>query len=108
MKITTGFVALAALCALPSSAAAKPKAPKPDSRAAMSAQDLVTLPRLGGAAVTGDGSLAVYPITETDPASYKRTTALYLRSLSDKRGAPVKLDLGGTASSPAFADDGWL
>ena len=108
MKITTGFVALAALCALPSPAAAKPKAPKPDSRAAMSAQDLVTLPRLGGAAVSGDGSLAVYPITVTDPASYKRTTALYLRSLSDKRGAPVKLDLGGTASSPAFADDGWL
>ncbi len=108
MRTLPGLAALAALCALPSPAAAKAKPAKPDTRSPMTAQDLITLPRLGTPAVSADGSLAVYPVTETDPASYQRTTALYARSLSDKRAAPVKLDLGGSASSPAFADDGYL
>lgn len=109
MKISTGLTALAALCAIPTaSAAAVPKASKPATRAPMSAQDLVTLPRLAGAAVSPDGAMAVYSLTETDPATYKRTTTLMARSLTDKRAVPVRLDLAGSASSPAFGDDGWL
>ena len=108
MKITTGLAALTALCAIATPAAAKPKSPKADSRPPFSAQDLVTLPRLGGAAVSPDGAIAVYPLTETDPASLKRTTTLFVRGLSDKRAMPIRLDLGGTAGSPAFGDDGWL
>ncbi|GGE04091.1 prolyl oligopeptidase [Tsuneonella deserti] len=108
MKKTTGLAALAALCAIASPAAAKPKAARADARAPFSAQDLVTLPRLGGAAVSGDGTMAVYPVTETDPASFKRSTALFVRSLADAKAMPRRIDLGGTASSPAFGDDGWL
>ena len=107
MKITAGLAALTALCALTTPASAKTKA-KPDVRAPFSAQDLVTLPRLGGAAVSADGSLAIFPLTETDPVSIKRTTSLYLRSLTDSRSMPTRLDLGGSAGSPAFGDDGWL
>jgi len=109
MKLRIGFALAAALAALSSPAfAAKPKKPAADTRVAMSAQDLVTLPRLGAAAVSPDGALAVYPVTETDPASYKRTTALFVRPLSNAKAASIRLDLGGTASSPAFGDDGWL
>ncbi|WP_120716887.1 alpha/beta hydrolase family protein [Tsuneonella amylolytica] len=110
MKITTGSLALAAaLCALSTpSFAQKAKKPAPDARAPMSAQDLVTLPRLGGAVVSPDGAMAVYPVTETDPATYARKTALFVRSLADAKAAPVRLDMGGSAGSAAFGDDGWL
>ncbi|MFA9199943.1 MAG: prolyl oligopeptidase family serine peptidase [Cypionkella sp.] len=109
MKISAGFAFAAALAALTTpAAAAAPDKPAAETRAPMSAQDLVTLPRLGAPAVSRDGKLAVYPLTETDPASYQRTTALYLRRLDDGAPAPVRLDLGGSAASPAFGDDGWL
>lgn len=75
-------------------------------RAPMSAEDLVTMPRLGSPTVDPDGSLAVYSVTETDPETYARSSVLYLRSLADSDAAPVKLDLEG--SSASFAEDGWL
>ena len=68
MRTITGLAALAALSAIATpAAAANPKAPKADNRPPFSAQDLVTLPRLGAAAVSADGALAVYPLTETEP-----------------------------------------
>ncbi len=108
MKTSTGLAALTALCAIATPVAAKTKAPRADARAPFSAQDLVTLPRLAGAAVSPDGAIAVYPLTETDPATYKRTTSLMLRGLNDTRAMSRKIDLGGSAGSPAFGDDGWL
>ena len=109
MRKISGFALVAALAVLATPAiAAKPKKPAPDVPAPMSAQDLVTLPRLGGAAVSPDGALAVYPLTTTDPATYARSTALYARRLTDARAAPVRLDLGGSAASAAFGDDGLL
>ena len=109
MKFHTGFALAAALAALSTPViAAKPKRPAADARPPMSAQDLVTLPRLGAAAVSVDGALAVFPLTETDPASYRRTTALFLRRLDEAKAAPIKLEMGGSATSPAFADHGWL
>ena len=72
----------------------------------MSAQDLVTMPRLGSPAVNPEGTAAVYSVTYTDPESYERSSKMYLRSLDDIESAPVTLDLEG--SSASFGDDGWL
>ena len=76
--------------------------------APLTAQDLVTLPRLGAPATNADGTLAVYSVTTTDPESYERDSAVYLMNLSAASPAPVKLDLGGSASSLQFGGDGWL
>ncbi|TMM48219.1 alpha/beta hydrolase family protein [Qipengyuania marisflavi] len=77
-------------------------------RPAMSAEDLVTMPRLGGPAVDADGRIAIYPVTTTDPDSFKRSTALYLRPL-DTQGTPaVELTALKGASDAAFGGDGWL
>jgi len=74
----------------------------------MSAHDLVTLPRLGAPAVNAAGTLTVYGVTTTDPDSLTRRTAFYLLDLSTPGAAPVALDFGLTASSPAFGSDGQL
>ena len=78
------------------------------SRPAMTAQDLVTLPRLGAPAVSADDKWVVYPVTETDPASYKRTTALWVRALDNPSFKPVKIAGLDGASDARFAQDGWL
>ena len=72
----------------------------------MSPQDLVTLKRIGGPAVSPDGAWLVYQQTDTDPASYKRTTGLWRVPL--KGGAPVRIaDLADASeNSPAFSADG--
>ncbi|WP_375290662.1 prolyl oligopeptidase family serine peptidase [Qipengyuania sp.] len=77
------------------------------SRPAMSPQDLVTMPRLGGVAVSEDGQRIVYPVTTTDPQSYERTSTHYLRSL-DPMAQPVKLSGLDGAGDARFAGDGWL
>ena len=76
--------------------------------APMTARDLVTMPRLGAPTVTPDGNYAVYPVTVTDEGTLARTTEYYLRSLTDLDAAPVKLDLGGSASSVTYGADGLL
>jgi dipeptidyl aminopeptidase/acylaminoacyl peptidase len=78
-------------------------------RPAMTAQDLVTLPRLGSPTVSPDGRLAVYGVTRTDPGSYARTTEMYVLALSSGSAAqPVRLELPAGANSTAFGKDGWL
>ncbi len=79
-----------------------------ESRPPMTAQDLVTLPRLGAPTVSGDGQMAVYPVTTTDPATLARTTTLHARSLSRDGAQPVALTGLAGASSAAFGGDGWL
>ncbi len=74
----------------------------------MTAQDLVTLPRLGAPAVNAGGTLAVYGITTTDPESLARSTTYYLLDLTKPGAAPVALDFGIKASSPTFGADGAL
>ena len=74
----------------------------------MTAQDLVTMPRLGTPVTSENGDFVVYPVTETDPVSYARTTALYVRSLTASAAVPRKLDLGGSVSSATFGPDNWL
>ena len=74
----------------------------------MTAADLVTLPRLGAPAVNREGTLAVYSVTVTDPASLKRSPTHYLIDLAKPGTAPVALDLGLKASDLAFGPDGAL
>ena len=74
----------------------------------MTAQDLVTLPRLGNAVASPDGKWAVFPVTETDPTTYQRATALWVRSLNDVAAKPVKITGMEGASDAQFAADGWL
>lgn len=96
-----GFAASLAALTMAAPALAHETAP-------MTAQDLVTMPRLGAPVASNDGRYAVYPVTRTDPDSHARTTQLYLRDLADADAEAVALDLGGAAGSPAFGPDGWL
>lgn len=98
---TTGFAASLAALAFAAPSIARDAAP-------MTAQDLVTMPRLGAPVASLDGRLAIYTVTKTDPKNYARTSVLYLRDLADPEAGAVELDLGGSASSPAFGADDWL
>ncbi len=95
-------IALGAL-AIALTASALPAAP---GQPAMTPQDLVTLKRVGSPAVSPDGAWLVYQQTDTDPASYKRTTGLWRVPL--KGGAPLRIaDLAeASENSPAFSPDG--
>lgn len=106
MTARTGFAAtLASASAL---VLAAPLAAQTPAKPTMTAQDLVTMPRLGGAAVSPDGKWAVFPVTETDPATYKRTTALWVRSLDDAAAKPIKITGADGASDLDFSSDGWV
>lgn len=85
-----------------------PLSAQPGARPAMTAQDLIVLPRLGAPAVSADEKWVVYPVTETDPVSYQRTTALWLRALDKPGAAPVRITGLSGASDARFASDGWL
>ncbi|WP_371432066.1 prolyl oligopeptidase family serine peptidase [Novosphingobium sp.] len=108
MKTVSLRAALLAACLVSplfanTASAAAGAAPPP-----MSAQDLVTLNRLGSATVSPDGAWAAYTVTTTDPVTYKRATAIWLRSLTEAKAPPVKLAWEGSVSDPAFAADGTL
>ena len=74
----------------------------------MTAQDLVTLPRLGAPAVNAAGTLAIYGVTTTDPESLARSTGYYLLDLTKPAAAPVALAFGIKASSLTFGPDGQI
>lgn len=102
-KHAGSLIALAAcLAVLPSPGLAQ------DGAAPMTAQDLVTLPRVGSPSVAPDKTAIVYPVTETDPATLKRTTTIWRRSLADPRAEAAALDLGGSASAVTYGPDGAL
>lgn len=115
MRHLTAFGALVAASALSAPLAAEDM---PRAEAApivpgvtappMRAEDLVTLPRLGAPAVNREGTLAVYSVTVTDPASLKRAPAHYLIDLTKPGAAPVALALPLKASDLAFGPDGAL
>lgn len=115
MRHLTAFGALVAVFALSAPLAAE-ESPRPRAAsnvpgvatAPMSAEDLVTLPRLGAPAVNREGTLAVYSVTVTDPASLKRSPTHYLIDLAKPGAAPVALILPLKASDFAFGADGAL
>jgi len=111
MRHLTAFGALSAAAALSFAAplAAQDSAPIPGLKAPpMSAQDLVTLPRLGAPAVNAAGTLAVYSVTVTDPATLKRSPQHYVLDLTKPSAAPIALALPLKASDIAFGADGAL
>ncbi len=78
------------------------------NKAPMTAADLVTMPRLGSPITTDNGRFAVYSVTSTDAKTLKRTPAYYVLDLQTDGASPVKIDLGGTASSLSFGGDNFL
>jgi len=74
----------------------------------MAAQDLATLKRVGAPTVSPDENWAAFGVTETDPESYERSTALYLLDLTKPNSAPVRIADKANASehSPSFSTDG--
>ena len=76
----------------------------------MTAEDLATLKRMGSVAVSPDEKWAAFDVTETDPESYTRSTALYLLALDKPQAVPLRIVDKPEKSehSPAFAADGSL
>ena len=76
----------------------------------MTAEDLATLKRMGSVAVSPDEKWAAFDVTETDPESYARSSALYLLALDKPEALPVRIVDKPEKSehSPAFAEDGSL
>lgn len=76
----------------------------------ITAQDLATLKRMGTVTVSPDEKWAAYDVTETDPKSYDRSSALYLLDMASADAAPVRIadQSGKSEHSPAFAPDGGL
>ncbi|WP_114521216.1 S9 family peptidase [Altererythrobacter sp. ZODW24] len=74
--------------------------------APMTAQDLVTMPRVGISTTSPDGENVIYTVTKTDPETYERSTAMYLQDITDLERQPVEIDLGPGASDAAFGSDG--
>ncbi|MEP0728079.1 MAG: S9 family peptidase [Parasphingorhabdus sp.] len=99
LKTLTGLL-LASTVLAPTFASARP----------MSAEDLATLKRMGSVAVSPDEKWAAYDVTETDPESYERSSALYLVNVDANNAAPVRIvdKAGKSEHSPAFAPDGSL
>lgn len=97
---------LAAQTEAPTTASITAAAPPGVTTPPMSAQDLVTLPRLGAPAVNGAGTVAIYGVTTTDPDSLARSTAHYLLDLTKPGAVAIPLDFGLKASSITFAPEG--
>jgi dipeptidyl aminopeptidase/acylaminoacyl peptidase len=107
LNASGAVIAAALLAATPLSAQA-PSAVPGVTTAPMSAEDLVTLPRLGAPAVNAEGTLAVYTVTVTDPATLTRAPAHYLIDLATPGAAPVPLAIAIRASGLTFGADGAL
>ena len=100
MKHST--IALGALAlALTASPALAGEAPRP-----MTADDLVTLKRVGAPVASPDGQQVVFQQTDTDPESLKRSTGLW--QVPAKGGIAQRIaDLADASeNSPAFGPDG--
>ncbi|MEO0462562.1 MAG: S9 family peptidase [Pseudomonadota bacterium] len=74
----------------------------------MSAQDLITMPRLGAPVVTRFGRLAVFSVTQTNPETYERSPVHYVLDLSLPGEKPIAFDPGLAANSMAFGPDNSL
>lgn len=91
--------ALLALAACPGAAARQ--------LPAMSAVDLLSLPRLSEPRLSPDGGTLVYALEEADWERNRRVSQLWLKRPGDAR--PARLTRGGKgASSPRFSPDGRL
>lgn len=76
----------------------------------MTEVDLATLKRVAAPAASPDGRWVVYQMTETEPATYKRSTGLWVVDRNAKNAQPVRIadTPGKNETSPAFDRDGAL
>lgn len=74
----------------------------------MSAKDLVTMPRVGGPTASADGNYAAYPVTQTDPDTFERSTSYFILDLTGPEAQPRRLGLNGAGSDVSFAADGFV
>ena len=74
----------------------------------MSARDLITMPRLGGPAVTQYGRYAVYSVTYTDEETLERSPKHYILDLGRPGSQPVEFELGLAGHSLSFGPDNFL
>lgn len=99
------YAAIAAFAAIVSTIAIPAVQARP-----MTAQDLATLKRVGGPAVSPDGKHMAFTVTTTDLKSNGRKTAIYMQSLTTDGAQPVIVKtalLSATSShSPVFSADG--
>ncbi len=113
-RILSAATAVAAFTAIPVAAddhgaadtAAEPVAGNIDAPA-MSARDLVTMPRVGGASVAM-GRFAVFSVTYTDEETLSRSRQHYMLDLSDPGADPIAFDLGLPAFAMTFGADNHL
>ncbi|MEE4153251.1 MAG: S9 family peptidase [Erythrobacter sp.] len=75
---------------------------------AMTAADLVTMPRLGGPVVSPFGRTAVFSVTRTDPETLERRAEHYTLDLIRPGAEPKPLMLEFDASALAFGPGGRL
>ena len=76
----------------------------------MTVEDLATLKRMGSVSVSPDEKWAVYDVTETEPETYARSSALYLLDLDTPDAMPSRIadQPGKSEHSPVYAPDGSL
>jgi dipeptidyl aminopeptidase/acylaminoacyl peptidase len=76
----------------------------------MTAEDLATLNRVAAPAVSPDGALVAWQQTVTDPATYARSTGIWVVTPGDAAANPVQIfdTPGKNETSPAFAPNGAL
>lgn len=102
-----GGIALTAFIAAAPIAAQSPQA-SASAATAMSARDLISLPRLGAPVAAPDGQFALYSVTQTDPVSLDRKPAHYVLDLLIPGAQPQALDLPLRASGLAIGTDNYL
>ena len=76
--------------------------------APMTARDLVTMPRVGGPAVSPDGRWMLYRVTRTDDRTLARNAHYMVQPINGTQADRITLSLPEGAGSPAFGTDGWL
>ncbi len=94
LAASAAFLPTTAIAQAPSNLGASP---------AMTARDLVTMPRLGGPIVSADGARVLYSVTTTDTDTLARSTAYRLKTVAT--GEEVDVTLPEDANSPVFVGD---
>ncbi|MEL7730019.1 S9 family peptidase [Citromicrobium bathyomarinum] len=102
-KAPKSLALLAASAALFATPAIAQNPPQADAQRAMTARDLVTMPRLGLASVSPDGKRALYSVTTTDEKSLDRSTTYRVKTLAT--GEEVEVRIRDDASSIVFFND---
>ncbi len=96
---TLALLAAAAVAAL----ATSPALARP-----MTAVDMHMMHRMGSPAISPDGRVAVFTLSDTDLQANKRSTSLYLLDLAKRGAAPQPISGAEKGHDPMFAADGSL